>query len=294
MPHALSRLDYGLLARASTRCNGYSHRVISPSKISPASSADYPNFVRLFTELGVPEGPPSVERFAEWIAPHALVLRDGDAVLGFAWARPRGDRLHVSIVITDPAHRRQGVARTLMTAVAEQGRAAGFRRWLLNVKPDNTAARALYERCGMSVVLASVSMRIAWADVARIEPLAGIVARPLAPADDARFEDALALSRGEASAYRAPAGRVLVGAEGPDGPVGVVAYDPIHPGAPLLRVRVPGHARALLDAIRPYAHPDHDSVSVLIEGDPALEAMFAASGAEAVMRMLRMEGDIPG
>jgi len=195
-------------------------------------------------------------------------------------------------VITDPAHRRQGVARTLIAAVAEQGRAAGFRRWRLNVEPDNAAARALYERCGMSVVLASVSMRIAWTDVARIEPVAGIVARPLAPADDARFEDALALSRGEASAYRAPAGRVLVGAEGPDGPVGVIAYDPIH--ARLLRVRVPGHTRVLLDAIRPYAQPDHDSVNVLIEGDPALEAMLTASGAEAVMRVLRTEGDIPG
>ena len=195
-------------------------------------------------------------------------------------------------MITDPAHRRQGVARTLIAAVAEQGRAAGFRRWRLNVEPDNAAARALYERCGMSVVLASVSMRIAWTDVARIEPVAGIVARPLAPADDARFEDALALSRGEASAYRAPAGRVLVGAEGPDGPVGVIAYDPIH--ARLLRVRVPGHTRVLLDAIRPYAQPDHDSVNVLIEGDPALEAMLTASGAEAVMRVLRTEGDIPG
>jgi len=268
--------------------------VISPSKVSPASPADYPDFVRLFSELGVPEGPPSPERFAEWIVPHALVLRDGDAVIGYAWARPRGHLLHVAHVITDPAHRRRGVARTLMAAVAEQGRAAGFRRWRLNVEPDNAAARALYERCGMSVVLASVSMRIAWTDAARIEPVAGTVARPLAPADDARFEDALALSRGEASAYRAPAGRVLVGAEGPDGPVGVIAYDPTHAGAPLLRVRVPGHTRVLLNAIRPYAQPDHDSVNVLIGGDPALEAMLTASGAEAVMRVLRMEGDIPG
>jgi hypothetical protein len=57
---------------------------------------------------------------------------------------------------------------------------------------------------------------------------------------------------------------------------------------------VPGHTRVLLNAIRPYAQPDHDSVNVLIEGDPALEAMLTASGAEAVMRVLRMEGDIPG
>jgi hypothetical protein len=88
MPHALSPLRLRASARASSRCNGYSHGVISPSKVSPASPADYPDFVRLFSELGVPEGPPSAERFAEWIAPHALVLRDGDAVIGYAGCAP--------------------------------------------------------------------------------------------------------------------------------------------------------------------------------------------------------------
>jgi ribosomal-protein-alanine N-acetyltransferase len=230
------RRKFGSVARCH-RCFGSCDRGGRP----PRSSADYRDFVRLFPELWVPEGPSSAERFAEWIAPpHALVLRDGDAVLGFAWARPRGDRPHVSIVITDPAHRRQGVARTLMTAVAEQGRAAGFRRWMLNVKPHNTAARTLYERCGMSVVLASV-YRVGGcgADRApgrnRCSPAATGRRCSVRGRSGALSRRTLRLSR--------TSGARLVGAEGPDGPVGVVAYDPIHPGVPLLRVRLPRAAR---------------------------------------------------
>ncbi len=266
-------------------------RVTSPLTVSPALAADYPAFARLFPELAVPEDTPSADRFAQTIAPDAIVLRDGDGVVGYAWARPRGEQLHVVHLIADPAHRRRGVGRALMAAVAERGRGAGFRRWMLNVKPENVAARALYERCGLRVVLASVSMRVAWADVSRIAPATGVVARRLPPADDARFEDAFALSRGELSAFRA-LGRILVAAEDTGGAVGVIAFDPSYPDAVLLRAVVPAHARALLDGIRPHALPDHDHLHVVVEGDPALETTLTAAGAQAVIRALRMEGDI--
>jgi ribosomal protein S18 acetylase RimI-like enzyme len=266
-------------------------RVASLLTVSPALAADYPAFARLFPELAVPEDTPSADRFAQTIAPDAIVLRDGDGVVGYAWARPRGEQLHVVHVIADPAHRRRGVGRALMAAVAERGRGAGFRRWMLNVKPENVAARALYERCGMRVVLASVSMRIAWADVARIALAPGVVARPLSPADDARFEDAFALSPGELSAFRA-LGRMIVAAEDAGGAVGVVAFDASYPGAGLLRAVAPAHTRALLDGIRSHALPHHDHLHVLVEGDPALEATLTAAGAQAGMRALRMEGDI--
>ncbi len=241
----------------------------------------------------MPDPTPSADRFARTIAPDALVLRDGDEVLGYLWARPRGDRMHVVHVITDPTHRGRGVGRALMTAIADRGRAAGFRRWMLNVKPENVAARALYERCGLRVAFASVSMHVAWTDVARMATPAGIVARMLAPADDARFEDALALPRGEIASQRALEGRVLVGAEDAAGPVGIAVFDPSYPAAGLFRARAPEHARALLDGIRPYALPAHDHVHVVVEGDPALEAALTAAGATVVMPMLRMEGEIP-
>jgi ribosomal protein S18 acetylase RimI-like enzyme len=272
---------------------GYACLVTSRWSVSPALPADYPAFARLVPELGVPDPTPSPERFARMIAPHALVLRDGDEVLGYLWARPRGGRMHVVHVITDPAHRGRGVGRALMAATADRSRAAGFRRWMLNVKPENAAARALYERCGMHVAFASVSMRIAWIDVPRMPAPAGIAVHMLAPADDARFEDALALLPGEIASQRALEGRVLVGAEDATGPVGIAVFDPSYPGAGLFRVRAPEHARALLDGIRPYALPAHDHLHLLVEGDPVLEAVLTAAGAETVMHMLRMEGEIP-
>ena len=67
-----------------------------------------------------------------------------------------------------------------MAAVAEQTRAAGLQRWRLNVKPENLAARALYERWGMKVVLASVSMRIRWSDVERSVHAGGFRPHPCA------------------------------------------------------------------------------------------------------------------
>jgi ribosomal protein S18 acetylase RimI-like enzyme len=259
--------------------------------IAPALAADYPHFARLFPELGVPEATPSAERFARIIAPEALMLREEDVVVGYLWARPRGDRMHIVHVISDPAHRGRGVGRALMEAAAERCLAAGFLWWMLNVKPGNVPALALYERCGMRVVHASVSMRIAWAHVARIAPSRGITARPLAPADDRRFEDALDLFRGELANFRAQ-GRILVGADDAERAVGVAAFDPGYPGAGLFRVRGPEPARALLEGIQRHALPDHDHLHVLVEGDPSLEATLATAGADAVMRMLRMEGEI--
>ncbi len=265
----------------------------SPWTLARASPGDYAAFARLFPELAVPEGTPSATNFATTIVPDAIVLRHGDAVVGYACARPRGDRLHVVHVIADPEYRRRGVGRALMAAVAERARAAGFQRWWLNVKPENLAARALYERWGMKVVLASVSMRIGWSDVERIPSTPGVFARTLAPADDERFEDSFALCRGEVSSFRATEGRILVGAEDAGGPAGVAAFDPNLPGASPFRVRSPEHARGLLEGIRSHAAPGQDHVRVFVEGDPALEAALARAGAAPAMRALRMEGQIP-
>jgi GNAT superfamily N-acetyltransferase len=260
--------------------------------VSSGTAGDYPVFARLFPELAVPDPVPSADRYAGGIAPQAIFLRDGDVVVGYAWARPRGERLHVVHVITDPAHRRRGVGRALMDALAERGRAAGHSRWMLNVKPENTAARELYTRCGMQVVLEGVLLRIAWADVARIAPAPAVAVRPLGPADDPRFEEALGLARGDLSVCRSTPGRVFVGAEAGGTPVGCVAFDPAFPGAPLVRARAREHVRALLEGVRPHALPQHDHLHAFVEGDPALDASLVAAGAQVIMRTLRMEGDI--
>jgi ribosomal-protein-alanine N-acetyltransferase len=261
-------------------------------RLSSASAADYPAFARLFPELEVPESTPSAKHFADVIAPQAILARDGAAVVGYAWARPRGDRMHLVHLITDAAHRRRGVGRALMDAIAERARADGFHRWMLNVKQDNVAARSLYERKGMRVVLTAVSMRVTWADAERLSEVHGVIVRPLAVADDARFEAALPLQRGENAAFRALPERLLLGAENASGPVGFAALDPTFPGASPFRVRAPEYARALLDAMQPMTLPGCDHLKLFVEGDPALEAALTAAGAEPVQLLLRMEGEI--
>jgi ribosomal-protein-alanine N-acetyltransferase len=261
-------------------------------RLSPASTADYPAFARLFPELEVPDSTPSEKYFAEVIAPQAIFARDGAAIVGYAWARSRGNRMHLVHLISDPAHRRRGVGRALMEAVAERSRAAGFRRWMLNVKEDNIAARTLYERQGMHVVFAAVSMRVTWADVARLTEMPGVSVRPHQIANDARFEAVLPLERGEIAAFRALPERILLGAENASGPVGFAALDPEFPGASPFRVRAPEYARALLEAMRPLTLPGCDHLKIFVEGDPRLEEALATAGAEPVQRPLRMEGEL--
>lgn len=260
--------------------------------ISAASTADYPAFARLFPELVVPEAAPSAERFAEAIAPDAMFLREGEAVVGYAWARRRGDSLHVVHVVVARSHRGRGAGRALMNAVAARGRALGLRRWMLNVKPENVAARALYERCGMRAVHESASIRFAWADTTRLAEAPSVVTRILAAEDDEAFETALSLSKGELDGFRTTLGRTVVGGEVEGEPVGVLAFDPSLPGASPFRLRAPEHVRPLLEALRPHARPEHDFLFAFVEGDPALESCLLAAGGRVTMRALRMEGEI--
>lgn len=261
--------------------------------VSDAAPADYPAFARLFPELGVVDPVPSAQRFTEIIAPQSILARDGEAVVGFAWSRPRGERLHIVNVITDPANRRRGVGRALMHELAKRARAAGFQRWMLRVKPENLSARKLYEGCGMRTVLEGAQLRVAWDDLGRLpSPPAGIATATLTASEDARFERALQLEAGDLSSVRALPGRVFMGAAVQGVPVGCVAFDPAFPGAPVLRARSPSDARALLEALVPHALPPHAGLFVSVEGDPALESALVGVGAEVTMRMLRMEGNV--
>ncbi|MEO3472639.1 GNAT family N-acetyltransferase [Roseomonas sp. CAU 1739] len=56
--------------------------------------------------------------------------------------------LYVGDLYVVPAHRRQGVARALLAALARQGHARGARHLWLTAKPGNIAAHAFYRRLG--------------------------------------------------------------------------------------------------------------------------------------------------
>lgn len=82
-----------------------------------------------------------------------LVAEEGGALLGAALLilrrDPRSARLY-SIAVAEAA-RGKGVGRLLLLRCEREARRAGARRLVLEVRSDNRAARALYERLGYRV-----------------------------------------------------------------------------------------------------------------------------------------------
>lgn len=77
--------------------------------------------------------------------------RAGNSILGFIVARLIADDLHVNNVAVRPEFRRSGTGAKLLEAVLEWGRRCRAMRALLEVRAGNTAAQALYRRCGFQV-----------------------------------------------------------------------------------------------------------------------------------------------
>lgn len=262
--------------------------------VRAAQEADYPVFARLFLELGVPEAPPPPGYFVENIVPHALMICEGPSVVGYAYGRPRGTTFHVLHVVADPKIRRRGVGASLMNAMAARARDSHFSQWMLNVKPNNAAAIGLYERFGFRTVMESVSMAVEWTATERLpRASARFDAGVVAPVEDAQFEAAMSLSRGEIGNFRALSSRVMVGVLAAGEPMGFAAFDPHFPGAAPFRVRNIDVAAALFDGMRPYAKPEFDGLRVFVEGDKALEDAITAAGGRVVLRALRMAGELP-
>jgi uncharacterized protein len=55
-------------------------------------------------------------------------------------------------IVTDPAHRRRGLARSALSVLCARLLASGSRRVMLHVAEENVAARALYERLGFAEI----------------------------------------------------------------------------------------------------------------------------------------------
>ncbi|MBU6373986.1 MAG: ribosomal protein S18-alanine N-acetyltransferase [Alphaproteobacteria bacterium] len=77
--------------------------------------------------------------------------RDGRLV-GFVLAWAAGGESEILTLAVDPAVRRGGFGRALMTAAMELARAAGAAEMMLEVDADNTAAVALYAGLGFAQV----------------------------------------------------------------------------------------------------------------------------------------------
>jgi len=84
------------------------------------------------------------------------VWREGDRVLGAIVYRvvpgELGDELDLHRVAVLPAARRAGIGRRLVDHMLAAGRARGLTRVTLEVRRDNVAAIALYERLGFTLL----------------------------------------------------------------------------------------------------------------------------------------------
>ena len=255
-----------------------------------ATADDYPRFARLFPELGVPDPVPSPEAFATRWLPRVVILQDeaGDAVGYSAW-NVFGETFHVGNVVTAPEARRRGGGRALLEDLRRRARDAGCRRWYLNVKQANAVAIRLYERCGLAIEQEGWTLSATWASLATL-PRAAREIETYAPStdDDARIAprfgldvERIARARERGAVFRALGGAV---------PLGFAAFDPSFPGVYPIRAARPELARALFDALRPFAK--HEHVRVFVEADRALADALRGAGATLDFALYRMSGPL--
>ncbi|MDX9690128.1 MAG: GNAT family N-acetyltransferase [Alphaproteobacteria bacterium] len=69
--------------------------------------------------------------------------------VGFILVQQAGDDVEVLTLAVDPAHRRKGIARGLLSFARNRYPKAPF---FLEVAEDNMGARALYESCGYHLI----------------------------------------------------------------------------------------------------------------------------------------------
>ncbi len=79
---------------------------------------------------------------------HFFVARRDGVLLGFCFMYLVADEGQIMEIATDPAHRRQGIARQLLSHLLADGQAHGATLFTLEVRAQNAAAQALYASLG--------------------------------------------------------------------------------------------------------------------------------------------------
>ena len=129
-----------------------SPRTASTVRIRPAAVADIAGMIALERDT------PSAAHWPEPMYGHifsadsatriALVVEDDAALRGFAIARLVGEEGEVENIVVDRKQRHQGLGTRLLETIIERSRSRNASRLFLEVRQSNSAARALYEKCG--------------------------------------------------------------------------------------------------------------------------------------------------
>ncbi len=224
--------------------------------VREARADDYDVYQRLFPELGVDEGVPSRERFTTDLATRMFVAIDAEQVVGYLLFDLMDGVGYVRNVVSDPERRRAGIGIALMEAARERFVRAGATTWCLNVKAENRAAIALYERCGMGLHYRTTVLRLPRSvSLPPVDPSLSLV--PVPPEADPMIEPAFALLPGQLASARNKAGRMVLQLARGDEVLGVGVFVPSVPGSfpfRLARGRVPrvvARARPRRRRVRP-------------------------------------------
>lgn len=262
--------------------------------VVPAAREHHAELARFLEWLGTEDPVPDVERWCAEMAPATFFLSDGARFVGYAFHESYGGLGYVRHVVVADGERRRGVGSALMRELARRFRAAGASRWELNVKRDNAAAIALYERCGMRAMYETDVVRIGWDRVPRLAGSArSTVAARVEPADDRAVERAFRLPEGQVAHFRGSPRIHLAQLVDAGRPVAFARFDPAFPGCFPFRVAAPELARALLESLRPRARADDAWIQLVVEDDAATVAALVDAGASQKLAIVHMGGPIP-
>lgn len=81
----------------------------------------------------------------------AVCAKDGDTIVGYAAARVVADEAEIMDVAVSHKFRRRGIGRELMSSLEALCRETGVAKLYLEVRSQNSAARALYSSLGYEV-----------------------------------------------------------------------------------------------------------------------------------------------
>ena len=87
------------------------------------------------------------ETMASEVSRTLVIEKEGRAA-GYAAVQVIGEEAYLLNIVSDPAHRRQGIGERLLQKVMIWARLAGAREIRLEVDPANVAAIGLYEKVG--------------------------------------------------------------------------------------------------------------------------------------------------
>jgi [ribosomal protein S18]-alanine N-acetyltransferase len=122
-------------------------------RLEPARVADAARLAAMSHEL-IESGlrPAWGSRRIGWYVRHpesvVLTARSDRAIAGFAIMRYGDEAAHLNLLAVDPAHRRRGIARRLVTWLEETALTAGTFTIGLELRAENRAAQDFYRALG--------------------------------------------------------------------------------------------------------------------------------------------------